>query len=157
MSTLLIARKKLGITQQEAADRLKISRRTYQSFENDLSKQNTYKYEHFLSVLSKKEQIDEEHGTLKIKEIFKICQKVLNNYSVRSCYLFGSYAKGKENQKSDVDLLIDTDVTGIKFFGLVEELRVSLGKKVDLLDLNQVINNKQLLSEILKDGIKIYG
>ena len=71
--------------------------------------------------------------------------------------MFGSYAKGKANEQSDVDLLISTNVTGLEFFGLIEELREKLHKKVDLLDDRQLINNLDLLREILKDGIKIYG
>ena len=40
---------------------------------------------------------------------------------------------------------------------LVERLRESLHKKVDLLDINQVVNNAELLNEVLKEGVKIYG
>ena len=71
--------------------------------------------------------------------------------------MFGSYAKGKETPSSDVDLLISADVKGIKLYGLVEELRETLCKKVDLLDINQLKDNLPLMEEILKDGIKIYG
>lgn len=53
-------------------------------------------------------------------------------------------------------IFISTKVTGIKFFGIVEELRENLNKKVDLLEINQLNNNKTLILEILKDGIKIY-
>ena len=73
------------------------------------------------------------------------------------CYLFGSYAKGYATEKSDVDLLVDTDITGLDFFGLVEEFRESLHKKVDLLRLEDIRDNKEILLEILKDGIKLYG
>ena len=65
--------------------------------------------------------------------------------------------KIKQPLKSDIDLLIDTEVTGLDFFGLIEELRQSLHKKIDLLKINQLDNNQELLKEILKDGIKIYG
>ena len=58
---------------------------------------------------------------------------------------------------SDIDLLIDSDITGLDFFGLVEELRQTLHKKIDLLRINQLENNQELLREIMKDGIKIYG
>ena len=71
--------------------------------------------------------------------------------------LFGSYAKDKANEKSDVDLLISTKTSGLKFYGLVERLREELKKKVDLLNVNQLENNTTLLNEILKEGIKIYG
>ena len=71
--------------------------------------------------------------------------------------MFGSYAKGNAKETSDIDLVIASDISGIKFFELVELLRNGLHKKVDALDLNQLINNKDLLNEVLKDGIKIYG
>ena len=101
--------------------------------------------------------IDEEHGVLTLDQIKNTCINVFKNYEVDFCYLFGSYSKCKANEKSDVDLLISTNVTGIKFFGLVEELRENLKKKVDLVDIHQLNNNETLIKEILKDGIKIYG
>ena len=79
------------------------------------------------------------------------------HYPVEFCYLFGSYAKGKATEKSDVDLLVHTSLFGIDFFGLVESLREKLKKRVDVLDQKQLENNLALTSEILKDGIKIYG
>ena len=81
---------------------------------------------------------------------------MLENYDVEYCYLFGSYARGTATELSDVDLIVSTSITGLKFYGLVERLRVNLNKKVDVLDINQLVNNKDLLNEILKDGIKIY-
>ena len=36
-------------------------------------------------------------------------------------------------------------------------LREGLKKKVDVLDQKQIVNNFELVNEILKDGIKIYG
>lgn len=89
--------------------------------------------------------------------LIKVCNLVFSSYEVNFCYLFGSYAKGKANETSDIDLLISSNVTGVKFFGLIEELREQLKKKVDLLDILQLNNNQTLLQEILKDGIKIYG
>ena len=73
------------------------------------------------------------------------------------CYLFGSYAKGLASETSDVDLLLRTDTTGIKFYGLVERLRETLKKNVDVLEVRQLTNNPELINEILRDGVKIYG
>ena len=101
--------------------------------------------------------MDEEHGILTIETIIKQCKSVFDEYEVDYCYLFGSYAKNKANETSDVDLLISSTVTGIKFYGLVEKLRVSLNKKVDLLTIDQLVDNKELINEILKDGVRIYG
>ena len=56
-----------------------------------------------------------------------------------------------------MDLLISTGVSGLKFYGLVEEIRAALHKKVDVLNMEQLMDNPELTKEILKDGIKIYG
>ena len=100
--------------------------------------------------------IDEEHGVLLLDDIKLIVGNILAKYDVNFCYLFGSYAKGMATEISDVDLLIDTNLTGLNYFGLIEELRNSLNKKIDLLKINQLIDNEELLREILKYGVKIY-
>ena len=145
------------MTQQEVADLIGISLRSYKSYENDKEKQNTIKYNYIVEQLSKINQIDEETGILEVEDIIRKCSKVFEKYEVSFCYLFGSYAKGKATQVSDVDLLISTNVKGLKFYGLVEEIRASLHKKVDVLDMNQLKDNIELTEEIFKDGIKIYG
>lgn len=145
------------MTQQEVADLVGISLRSYKSYENDEEKSGTIKYKYIIEQLTKIDYIDEEHGVLTIEDITRKCGKVFEQYDVKFCYLFGAYAKGKETPTSDVDLLVLTDVKGLKFYGLVEELRVALRKKVDVLDMNQLKDNLELTEEILKDGIKIYG
>lgn len=61
----------------------------------------------------------------------------------------------EEHGISDIDLLICSDIKGLKFYGLVEALREKLHKKVDLLNIEQLKDNLDLTKEILKDGIKI--
>ena len=56
-----------------------------------------------------------------------------------------------------IDLLISSTVKGLKFYGLVEKLSNTLHKRIDLLDKDQLVANPELLDEVLKDGIKIYG
>jgi predicted nucleotidyltransferase len=155
--TLKELRNEKGLTQSECAKFLGVPLRTYVRYENNATKKDSIKYQFIMEKLNEFGYVDEEHGILTIKQIKDVCSRILKNYEVDFCYLFGSYAKGKAKETSDVDLLISANVTGIKFFGLVEELRESLKKKVDLLDLNQLNNNEVLVKEILKDGIKIYG
>ena len=145
------------MTQQEVANLVGISLRSYKSYENDEEKQDTIKYNYIVEQLSKINQIDEETGILELEDIVRKCSKVFERYEVSFCYLFGSYAKGKATSVSDVDLLISANVKGLKFYGLVEELRTALHKKVDVLDMNQLKDNIELTEEIFKDGIKIYG
>lgn len=144
------------MTQNEAADLLKISRRTYQKYElmkNDTDEKLKY-YEYRFQKLT---EINENTGILTISNIKEIVSNILKKYSVKSCFLFGSYAKERATEVSDVDLLIDSDITGLDYYGLIEELRERLHKKIDLLTINSISNNPEMLVEIIKDGIKIYG
>ena len=76
---------------------------------------------------------------------------------VEFCYLFGSYAKGYATETSDVDLCISSSLTGMKVAGLAEAIRNVLHKKIDLVRFDTLKDNPELLKEIMKDGIKIYG
>lgn len=157
MNVLKNLRIEKELTQQQAAKLLGISLRSYITYENDDTKTGTIKYNYIIEKLKEINPIDEEHGIVTVEYIKRKCTPILKKYNAEYCYLFGSYAKGKATEKSDIDLLICVDIKGIKFFGLVEELRLSLCKKVDALDINQINNNPDLVKEILKDGIKIYG
>lgn len=145
------------LTQQETSKIIGVSLRSYVSYENDESKTGSTKYRFLLQEIEKINPIDEEHGILSKDDIVEICSNILSEYNVKYCYLFGSYAKDKASDSSDVDLLISSDITGLRFYELVERLRESLHKKVDLLDSKQLLNNEELLDEILKEGIRIYG
>lgn len=145
------------LTQQEVADNIGISLRSYVTYENDPLKEKTAKYRFLLHEVSEMNRIDEEHGILTLEEIQTACTEVFRTYPVEFCYLFGSYAKGKAGPSSDVDLLIGTSLTGLKFYELTETIRETLKKKVDLLTTGQLLNNEALLTEVLREGIKIYG
>ena len=156
MSTLKQLRLSKKLTQQEACDILGVSLRSYKEYENNEKKAGTFKYRSMISELEKYVVLDEEHGILTLDEIKDGCKAVLDEYDVKYCVLFGSYAKGKATQTSDVDLLVSTDIVGLKFFGIAERLREKLHKKVDLLDLRQLADNQALIDEILKDGVRVY-
>lgn len=146
-----------NLTQEEAAQLLGVTRRTYVNYEAGKIDESSLKYKYVIETLQKATLIDENHGILTIDQIRKICGEIFKDYSVEYCYLFGSYAKGKATEKSDVDLLVAMPVDGMKFFELIEVLREQLKKKIDLLDIAQLENNPALVQEILRDGIKIYG
>lgn len=150
-------RKSKGLTQVQAARILGVSRRTYINYESGKANLPEVKLSFLRRTLEDYGHIDDEHGLLTIDRIKEICSRVFEKYDVEYCYLFGSYAKNKASETSDVDLLVSTSVSGLNFFGLVETLREALKKKVDVLDVANLNNNAALVQEILKDGIKIYG
>ena len=55
------------------------------------------------------------------------------------------------------DLYISPTLVGLRFVGLIEKLRQTLHKKVDLIRSSELNNNIELANEIMKGGIKIYG
>lgn len=156
MSTLKELRISKKLTQREACELLGVSLRSYKEYENNQSKAGTLKYRYMVNELENYIALDEEHGLLTTDEIKAACKKVLDEYDVKYCILFGSYAKGTATEQSDVDLLISTEVGGLRFYGIAERLREELHKKVDLLDLRQLTDNRDLIDEILKDGVRIY-
>lgn len=155
--TLKELRKQKGLTQAKCAAYLGVPLRTYQNYEKNENRGSTIKVEYMYDKLLQYGFVDETHGILTVEKIKEACSSVFKKYKVEYCYLFGSYAKGAAGEQSDVDLLVSADMTGIEFYGLFEELREELKKKVDLLAKEQVDSNPELLNEILKYGIKIYG
>jgi len=156
MSEIKDLRTSRKLTQQQVADLVGISIRSYKSYENDPTKIGSLKYKYILDKLMELYPVDEDHGVLDLEYITERCSTVLSDYPVEYCILFGSYAKGEARETSDVDLLVVSDVKGIKFFEMTERLREALNKRVDVLDLNQLKDNLELTNEILRDGIRIY-
>ncbi len=150
-------RQEKGLTQEQVAQLLGITRRTYLKYENDQSSLSEIKYKFIYQTLEQYGVIDEERGILTIEQIKNACFDIFKDYDVEYCYLFGSYAKGNANPKSDIDLLISVNASGLQFFEIVERLREKLKKKIDLLDAKELEKNIPLVEEILKDGVKIYG
>lgn len=150
-------RQEKGLTQEQVAQLLGVTRRTYLKYENDQSSLSEIKYKFIYQTLEQYGVIDEERGILTIEQIKNACFDIFKDYDVEYCYLFGSYAKGDANPKSDIDLLISVNASGLQFFEIVERLREKLKKKIDLLDAKELEKNILLVEEILKDGVKIYG
>jgi len=150
-------RKDNKLTQQEASKILGIPLRTYIRYEKEEEYQNSYKYASLCNKLYENFRVDEEHGILTIEEIKIRIKIIFTKYDIEFAYLFGSYAKGCAKDKSDIDIMICSDITGLDYFGLVEELRNSLNKKIDLVRLKDIKVGSELLTEILRYGIRIYG
>lgn len=156
---LLELRTKYKLSQIEAAKIVAVPIRTYRRYELDESYGNQIKRNAIISILNEHCKISEDKGVLTIEDIKSTCKEVFDRYSgkVEFCYLFGSYAKGYAKDTSDIDLLISTDITGFEFLELIENLKTNLSKKIDLLRLIDQKDNIDLLNEIMRDGVKIYG
>ena len=94
---------------------------------------------------------------LTIDEIKTAVTRLGQKYGIKSAYLFGSYAKGKANEDSDIDIIIEKgqlktydEYCDMKF-GLEDEL----GTNVDLLTTDGV--KQRFLDLIRDDRILLYG
>lgn len=145
------------LSQEQCADLLGVSTRTFQRYERNEVNVSPKKMDFIYKVIEDNKTITEDKGILEVEEIKNICASVFKDKDIDFCYLFGSYAKGYAKDNSDVDLVISTSITGLAYFGLIEELRENLHKKVDVITLRELSSSPELLKDVLKDGIKIYG
>lgn len=73
-----------------------------------------------------------------MSELEKITQKIkpiAKKYNLASVWIFGSYAKKKQNKDSDIDIIVRTEdvVGGFKIVELKFALEEALKKQVDLI------------------------
>ena len=92
-----------------------------------------------------------------IDDIKTALRPVFDKHSVKRAVLFGSYVKGLAGKNSDVDLLLDSGLRGLKFVGLIEDVRTALDKEVDVFDETHIIPNSKIFSEIQNSGVVIYA
>ena len=158
--TLLETRKQYNVSQVEVATLLGIPVRTYIRYEQDNNYGSELKRQTMINLINNKYEITEDKGLLNVDYIKKQLNTLFSNQYkevVEFCYLFGSYAKGYATEKSDVDLCVSTSLKGLDFVGLSEDIRTLLHKKIDLIRFDTLKDNLELINEIMKDGIKIYG
>lgn len=81
----------------------------------------------------------------------------LKNKPVKRAFLFGSVARGEEDELSDVDILVELDYSkpfGLGFVKMKLELEDLLKRKVDILTSNSV--SKYIRPYIDSEKILIY-
>lgn len=152
-------RQNAGITIEEASKIVGVPFRTYYRYEQNENYGNALKRSMIEKILQNEFEITETKGILTIEKIKMLLYEVFSKKEndVEFCFLFGSYAKGYAKENSDVDLCVSTSLKGLDFVGLIEEIRQKLHKEIHLLRFGDLANQQELLKEILKDGIKIYG
>jgi predicted nucleotidyltransferase len=82
---------------------------------------------------------------------------IAKKHGVKRLSLFGSYARGDADGKSDVDFLIERGkIRGmIKYFSFVDDLEDELGCHVDVVTTG--ISDKDFLNAIKHDEVLLYA
>ncbi len=91
-----------------------------------------------------------------IQTIRKQTIHVLRRYGVKRAAVFGSFARGEQNKKSDVDFLVDIPkgMDLFEFVGLKQDLEKHLHRKADLVTYGYI--HPYLKKRILDEQIIFY-
>ena len=81
---------------------------------------------------------------------------IAKKYGVKKISLFGSYARGEADEKSDLDFLFRKGkVLGLQYVGFVNDLEDEFNCHVDLVS-EGGISDKEFLNEIKNDEVILY-
>ena len=77
------------------------------------------------------------------------------NFKVKTIGLFGSYVKGREKEKSDLDILVEFEepISLLKFIALENYLSDSVGVKVDLVEKSAL--KPRIGKRVLKEVVNV--
>ncbi len=81
---------------------------------------------------------------------------VFQNFGISRAVLFGSIAKKTATEKSDLDLLVTSDLHGLRFVGFMEAVRKAAQMPVDILDISHIERGSKIQREIEKTGVILY-
>ena len=93
--------------------------------------------------------------TKELEEIKRKVIPILIKHNVKRAGIFGSYVRGEQKNKSDVDILVEVnkEVDLIDFIRLKNTLERTVKKKVDLVEYDCI--RKEIKQNILKEEIPI--
>ena len=91
-----------------------------------------------------------------VLQLQDVLAPVFERNGVKKAILFGSYGKGSATEKSDIDLLVDSGLKGLRFVGFQDGVRRVLGKDVDLFDVSHIEPDSQIDREIQATGVMVY-
>jgi len=93
-----------------------------------------------------------------INEIKEKLHPIFAGSPVYRAVLFGSYAKGVADDRSNLDIVLDSrgELHGIRFYGILEDVVSALDKKVDMFEISEIRPGSPIMDEITKDGVILY-
>lgn len=91
-----------------------------------------------------------------VPQLRQILVPVFDTYGIKKAILFGSYGKGTATEKSDIDLLVDSGLRGLRFVGFMDDVQRAVGKAVDLFDVTHIESGSRIDQEIRETGVTVY-
>ena len=86
-----------------------------------------------------------------LETLQRIKPELMSRYGVKWLAVFGSYARGEQEENSDVDIIVDVDPSiGLKFVELADFLESHLGVRVDVVSRRAI---KARTWEVIKEEL----
>jgi len=91
-----------------------------------------------------------------LEDIVGLVTPILSQYgAVHRAFIFGSYARGEADDKSDVDIRIDADGLGaMDYCGLAGRLLIALDVPMDLIETTRL--SEEFLGRIKEQEVLIF-
>lgn len=95
-------------------------------------------------------------STYNLEQIIEKIVPIISQYdAVNKAFIFGSYARGDADEKSDIDIRIDaSDLKAIDYCGLAGRLMMVLDISMDLVESDRL--SEEFLNTIRKQEVLIY-
>lgn len=91
------------------------------------------------------------------EEIETVIKSLLKKYNAEYALLFGSYARGEADEKSDIDVIVfgGERFHGTDIFAFAEDLFETTGKEVDVYEISEVNKGTDFYNNIMREGVRI--
>ena len=93
---------------------------------------------------------------MQLSEIKEKLASIFNQYPIKEAVVFGSYARGNQHDHSDIDIILDTNLRGLDFIGILGEVKDRLDMEVELIPKRAIIPNTPIDYAIKQEGVVIY-
>ena len=95
---------------------------------------------------------------LTLEEIRKKVIPIAKKYKIEKISLYGSYARGEADKKSDLDFLV---IGGKNFkltliFSIAEELREIFNKNVDVFEISEINQDSEFYKKIMNEKVLLF-
>ena len=89
------------------------------------------------------------------QEVVTTLAQLKTKYNIPELYLFGSFAKQKENENSDIDIAVKLEKTdAFLLVRIMQEAKEKLHRNVDIVQLRERMN-PLLKKIILEEGVRV--
>jgi predicted nucleotidyltransferase len=96
-----------------------------------------------------------------IDEIKEKIRPIAEKYNLPAVYLFGSYARGEADEKSDIDIIADCSaVEGLLgYIAVFNDMKENLSKEIDMIetDIFEREKDERFLNNLKRDMVNIYA